>query len=177
MPPIKWHFTGSVMKQPDPERPLKVYGADYGGTLIALFPVTDETVLQSNLTMAEEPLLKMDTNKLMLPAEFTPAKLIITAKPESPVVEADQAGKAPVRRDMIFSSLPCLFAAPQPSATPTLTGEWRGPPLPAARLRRRSYRFLLSRRRTYVPRLPTPSVRVSMVRGSGTGAVESYSTI
>ncbi len=136
MPPIKWHFTGSVMKQPDPERPLKVYGADYGGTLIALFPVTDETVLQSNLTMAEEPLLKMDTNKLMLPAEFAPAKLIITAKPESPVVEAGQPGKAPVRRDMTFSSLPCLLAAPQPSATPTLTGEWRGPPLPAARLRR-----------------------------------------
>jgi len=137
MPPIKWHFTGSAMKQPDPERPLEVYGADYGGTLIALFPVTDETVLQSNLTMAEETLLKMDTNKLLLPPEYTPAELIIAPKTESPAVEPGVAEGDPLRFDLRFSSLPCFYTAPEPSPTATLTGEWGEAALPAARLRDR----------------------------------------
>ncbi len=47
LPPIKWHFTGSVMKE-------KVYGADQTGTLISLYPVTDEVVAQSGLTMKED---------------------------------------------------------------------------------------------------------------------------
>ncbi|MGB2820246.1 MAG: PQQ-binding-like beta-propeller repeat protein, partial [Phycisphaerae bacterium] len=127
MPPIRWHFTGSVMKQPDPERPLKVYGADYSGTLIALFPVTDETVFQSSLTLNEERLLKMDTNNLMLPPEYTPASLIIAARaPSAPVAGDDEE---PVRHDLSFSSLGFFYTAPQPSPTATLTGEWgEGPP-------------------------------------------------
>ena len=68
------------MKQPDPEKDEKVYGADLTGTLIAIFPVTDDVVIQTNLTMKEEPLLKLETNAKALPAEGTAAKLIIQAK-------------------------------------------------------------------------------------------------
>ena len=55
----------------------KVYAADATGTLISIFPVTDETVLQTNLTMKDEPLLKLDTNAKVLPAEGTAATLIL----------------------------------------------------------------------------------------------------
>jgi hypothetical protein len=80
MPPLKWHFTGSIEKQPDPNKPEKAYAADLSGTLIAVFPVTDETVLQTSLTMKEEPLIKMETNKSVLPAEGTPVTLVIEVK-------------------------------------------------------------------------------------------------
>ena len=80
MPTLKWHFTGSVMKQPDPEKDEKVYGADLTGTLISIFPVTDETVIQSSLTMKDEPLIKLETDKKLLPAEGTQATLLIVAK-------------------------------------------------------------------------------------------------
>jgi hypothetical protein len=80
MPKLKWHFTGSVMSQPDPDKPEKVYGADHTGTLIAIFPVTDETVLQTGLTMKEEKLIKLETNKKLLPAEGTDVTLVIVAK-------------------------------------------------------------------------------------------------
>jgi hypothetical protein len=83
LPSLKWHFTGSVMKQPDPEKPEKVYGADFTGTLISIFPVTDETVLQSSLTMKEEPLIKLETNKSgdnALPKEGAAVKLVIKVK-------------------------------------------------------------------------------------------------
>jgi hypothetical protein len=77
---LKWHFTGSVMKQPDPEKDDKVYGADLTGTLITLLPVTNETVIQSNLTAEDEPTFKLETNKDVLPKEGKPAKLIIEVK-------------------------------------------------------------------------------------------------
>ena len=80
MPPLHWVFTGSVMKQPDPEKPDKIYGADATGTLIAVFPVTSETVIQSQLTLKDEPLLKMETDKKLLPAEGAAVRLIIKAK-------------------------------------------------------------------------------------------------
>jgi hypothetical protein len=80
MPKLKWLFTGSVMSQPDPDKPEKVYGADHSGTLVAIFPVTDETVLQTNLTMKEEKLIKLETNKKLLPAEGTDVTLVIVAK-------------------------------------------------------------------------------------------------
>lgn len=83
LPPLKWHFTGSVMKQPDPEKPDKVYGADFTGTLIAIFPVTDEVVIQSQLTMKEEPLIKLEVNRAgenAVPPEGTPVKLVIRVK-------------------------------------------------------------------------------------------------
>jgi hypothetical protein len=80
IPDLKWHFTGSIVKQPDPEKDDQVYAADLTGTLIALFPVTDETVIQSHLTMKDEPVFKLETDKKLLPKEGTAAKLIIEVK-------------------------------------------------------------------------------------------------
>jgi len=76
MPKVKWLFTGSVMSKPDPEKPEEVYGADLTGTLISLFPVTDQTVMQTSLTMKEEKFLKLETDKKLLPKEGTPVKLV-----------------------------------------------------------------------------------------------------
>lgn len=77
LPRLRWLFTGSAMRQPDPDKPFKVYGADLGGTLITLFPVTDETVIQTDLTMADSTLLRMEVNRNVLPDEGTPVTLII----------------------------------------------------------------------------------------------------
>jgi hypothetical protein len=77
---LKWYFTGSAFRQPDPEKDDKFYGADLTGTLIALFPVTDDTVIQSHLTMKDEPVLKLETDPKGLPKEGTPARLILQAK-------------------------------------------------------------------------------------------------
>jgi hypothetical protein len=77
---LHWHFTGSASRQPDPEKDDKVYGADLTGTLIALFPVTDDTVLQSHLTMKEEAVLKLETERKQLPKEGTAVRLILQAK-------------------------------------------------------------------------------------------------
>jgi len=74
---VKFRFTGSIQSQPDPTKDEKKYGADLTGTLIALFPVTDETVIQTNLTMKEEKYLKLDTNRDLLPAEGTAVTLIL----------------------------------------------------------------------------------------------------
>ena len=51
--------------------------ADLTGTLLAIFPVTDETVCQSSLSMADEKYLKLDVNKDALPPEGTAVKLIL----------------------------------------------------------------------------------------------------
>ncbi|HYG74073.1 MAG TPA: FG-GAP-like repeat-containing protein [Planctomycetota bacterium] len=80
LPKLKWHFTGSVMRQPDPTKSEKVYGADQTGTLISLLPVTDETVCQLHLSLADGKPLRLDTNKELLPPEGTEVKLIIEAK-------------------------------------------------------------------------------------------------
>lgn len=77
VPEFKWHFTGSVMKEPDPEKPLQVYGADLTGTFISIFPVTDCCVLQSQLTMKDESAMKLETNAKVLPKEGTAVKLIV----------------------------------------------------------------------------------------------------
>jgi hypothetical protein len=74
---VRWRFTGSVLSQPDPEKSDKVYGADLTGTLIAIFPVTDQTVLQTSLTMEFEKFLKLETNPRVLPKEGTPVKLVL----------------------------------------------------------------------------------------------------
>jgi len=77
MPKVKWRFTGSVQTQPDPAKDEKVYGADLTGTLLSIFPVTNETVFQTSLTMKEEKYLKLETDKKLLPPEGTPVKLVI----------------------------------------------------------------------------------------------------
>jgi hypothetical protein len=77
-PKVKVRFTGSVMSPVDPSKPdEKKYGADLTGSLIALFPVTDETVLQTDWTMKEEKYLKLEVNTQALPKEGTPVKLVI----------------------------------------------------------------------------------------------------
>jgi hypothetical protein len=78
--PVKWLFTGSVMKNLDPEKDDLTYAADFSGTLAAIFPVTDETVFQSPLTLKEEAEDKMEIKPNLLPKEGSPAKLIIQVK-------------------------------------------------------------------------------------------------
>jgi hypothetical protein len=73
---VTFRFTGSAMSKPDPDGP-EVYGADVTGTLIAIYPVTDETVVQTSLTMKDEKHLKLDVDPTVLPKEGTPVKLII----------------------------------------------------------------------------------------------------
>src|SRR5262245_35359069 len=63
---VKWRFTGSVMSKADPTKDELGYGADQSGTLIAIFPVTDQTVFQTSLTMAEEKFLKLELNTKVL---------------------------------------------------------------------------------------------------------------
>jgi hypothetical protein len=77
MPKVKWRFTGSILSKPDPAKDETVYGADMTGTLISIFPVTDETVFQTNLTMKEEKYLKLETDTKLLPPVGTPVKLVI----------------------------------------------------------------------------------------------------
>lgn len=80
LPRLKWMFTGSATRQPDPNKPDKVYAADLTGTLISIFPVTDETVIQSSLTNKESSILKLEVNKNLIPEEGTEAFLVIQVK-------------------------------------------------------------------------------------------------
>ncbi len=84
LPPIKWHFTGSALKEGK-------FAADTSGTLIALFPVTDECVMQSGLTMREEGMIKLETAKNLLPPEGTAVTLVIRAGAPPPVPPAVNA--------------------------------------------------------------------------------------
>ena len=79
-PPIRWHFTGPVTRQVDPEWDEKAYGADVTGTLVALFPVTDDVVIQGGLTLKDESAMKFETSKDVLPPEGTAVKLLIEAR-------------------------------------------------------------------------------------------------
>jgi hypothetical protein len=76
---VKFRFTGSVQSKPDPTKNDTVYGADLTGTLIAIYPVTNETVCQTSLTMKDEKFLKLDVDATLLPKEGTAVKLIFEA--------------------------------------------------------------------------------------------------
>ena len=77
-PKMTFIFTGSVMTAIDPNNPaVKKYGADVTGSLITLFPVTDEVVLQTGWTMKEEKFLKLEVRPDVLPKEGEPVKLVI----------------------------------------------------------------------------------------------------
>jgi hypothetical protein len=78
--PLTWHFTGSAMKSPDPEKDDMIYGADQSGTLITVFPVTNDCVIQAKIPIKDEATLKLETNTEKLPKIGTAAKLIIEAK-------------------------------------------------------------------------------------------------
>jgi outer membrane protein assembly factor BamB len=82
---VRWHFTGSIPVRPDPTGEEEVYGADFSGTLATFYPVTAETVLQSNLTMDDEVLLDLEVGP-RLPPVSSPAKLVIEVPraPRSP---------------------------------------------------------------------------------------------
>jgi hypothetical protein len=82
-PKMTFIFTGSVFSPRDPSKPDdKVYGADLTGSLITLFPVTDEVVLQTTWTMKEEKFLKLDVNPEALPPVGSPVQLVIEAPPQ-----------------------------------------------------------------------------------------------
>jgi hypothetical protein len=81
MPRVKWYFTGSVMTKPAADKTEEVYGADLTGTLIAVFPVTNETVLQTSLKFDDQHFLELETDKKVLPKEGTPVKLVIEVPP------------------------------------------------------------------------------------------------
>ena len=83
MPKVKWRFTGSIMSKPDPSKDETIYGADVTGTLISIFPVTDETVFQTSLTMKEEKYLKLESDTRLLPPIGTPVKLVIVVPQKS----------------------------------------------------------------------------------------------
>jgi hypothetical protein len=76
---VKFRFTGSAMAKTDPTKNEEAYAADLSGTLIAIYPVTNETVCQTTLTMKEEKYLKLETNPDLIPKIGTPVKLIIEA--------------------------------------------------------------------------------------------------
>lgn len=82
-PKMTFIFTGSVLSPRDPNKPDdKVYGADLTGSLICLFPVTDEVVLQTTWTMKEEKFLKLDVNPEVLPKVGSTVRLVIEAQPQ-----------------------------------------------------------------------------------------------
>lgn len=76
---VRWRFTGSKMVQTDPNKADLTYGADDSGTLLVIFPVSDQTVMQTNLTMEYEKYMKLETNPAVLPKEGTAVKLILVA--------------------------------------------------------------------------------------------------
>lgn len=118
LPLIKWHFTGSVQKDGK-------YAADLTGTMIGLYPVTDEVVMQSALTMKEESLIKLETNKALLPGENTPVTLVIQVASGPP--PAAVAGFDPEKQVLKLSRtvgpgdapLPVVGAGPTPPAAST----------------------------------------------------------
>ncbi len=77
MPKVKWRFTGSVMSKPAADKKEEVYGADLTGTLIAIFPVTNETVLQTSLKFDDQNYLRLETDTKLLPKIGTAVKLVI----------------------------------------------------------------------------------------------------
>jgi hypothetical protein len=76
---VEWRFTGSAPVQPDPNKTETVYGADWSGTLVAIFPVTKETVFQTSLQIENEKFMKLEVAKVM-PKEGTPVKMVIEVK-------------------------------------------------------------------------------------------------
>ncbi|HVR85914.1 MAG TPA: YdjY domain-containing protein [Planctomycetota bacterium] len=117
LPLITWHFTGSVLKDGK-------YAADSTGTMIGLYPVTDEVVVQSNFTMREESLIKLETNKKLLPGENTPVTVVIKVASGPPPASAT-AGFDPEKAVLKLSRT----VGPGEAAAPSVGA---GPPPPAA---------------------------------------------
>ena len=120
-PPLKWYFTGSSVKQVDPAKPDLTYTADLAGTLIGLYPVTDELIIQTNLTMRDEGAIKIEVGPGLLPPEGKEALLILRPaqpKPAQPAatLTARAAAEAEVVKAVQRISLP--VARPAAAALP-----------------------------------------------------------
>jgi hypothetical protein len=76
---VRWFFTGSSALAGDAAgaaEESEVYGADFSGTLVTIYPVTSETVIQSSLDMEAESLLHLEVAPSLPPAG-TKARLLI----------------------------------------------------------------------------------------------------
>ena len=73
---VRWLFTGSTLVKIDPRSEKEVYGAEFSGTMVTIFPVTDETVFQSTLGMDAEALFNLEAAGV-LPAIGSKARLLI----------------------------------------------------------------------------------------------------
>jgi hypothetical protein len=80
LPEISWRFTGSSMRQVDPNSPTRTYAADLSGTFVTIYPVSSETVIQGNLSITDQSSLKLELNKNVVPEENTPVKFLIEVK-------------------------------------------------------------------------------------------------
>ncbi len=124
LPGLTWHFTGSSLRQIDPAKPDTVYGADAAGTLIGIFPVTDELIVQSNLSMREEGLIKLETDKKLLPAEGTDAVLVLRpAGAPKPPAAAPLPARAAAEAEVLKASHKMALGSavrPAPLALPTV---------------------------------------------------------
>ncbi len=118
LPAITWHFTGSVVKDGK-------FAADTTGTMIGLYPVTDELIIQSNFTMREESLIKLETNKQLLPGENTPVTLVIKV-PSGPAAAAKGGGFDAEKQVLKLSG----SVGPAPAPAPAL-GAGSIPPVAA----------------------------------------------
>ncbi len=116
MPPLKWFFTGSVLREPAAAGLPRAYAADLSGTLITLFPVTSETVLQSSLSMKPRATLRLDTDKALLPPEGTAARLIISAEPAWVPVSL----RSQLDASSPFAVPPVRYRTPQPTTLSAL---------------------------------------------------------
>jgi hypothetical protein len=158
MPPLKWTFTGSVLREPAAAGMPRAYAADLSGTLITLFPVTAETVLQSSLSMKPRAFLRLDTNKALLPPEGADVRLVISAVPASAPVPVQSLLDA----FSPFAAPPVRYREPQPGTLSALHAGVARDALPEPALREKP-RILPDRlagiRQTAVP--DTPSVTVA----------------
>ena len=116
-PPLKWLFTGSSMKQADPSKPDMTFSADTAGTFIGIYPVTDELIVQTNLTMKEEGTVKIEIAKGSLPPEGTPVTLVIKpAGPRTAVPAAGLSGRASAEAEVLKITQRMAMTAARPAA-------------------------------------------------------------
>ena len=78
---MRWLFTGSAMVKVDPASEKRSYGADFSGTMVTIFPVTDETVFQSTLGMDAEALFSLEVAGILPPVGSKARLLIEPVKP------------------------------------------------------------------------------------------------
>jgi len=78
---VRWIFTGSALVKADPSSQELSYGAEFSGTLVTIFPVTDETVFQSTLGMDAEALFNLEVAGILPPVG---SKLRLLIEPVDP---------------------------------------------------------------------------------------------